>query len=131
MGSDILLQVKRRKVLGETYAQIWGFPTFLDHNFFYEFKQPREEMAHKTQEINKTYKAQKAHESVQTLKPPPHHGASIKPHRELGDTASNDALEAFPVTGLSTPVSNDVGSLSKTLTQSFRGPAMGTVIWGK
>lgn len=66
-------------------------------------------MAYKTQEINKTYKAQKAHESVQTLKSP-NPGASIKPHRELGDTGSNDALEAFPVTGLSTPVSSDIGS---------------------
>lgn len=43
----------------------------------------REEMAHKTQEINKTYKAQKAHESVQTLKPP-HHGASSSHTGSLG-----------------------------------------------
>lgn len=64
----------------ETYAQIWGFPTFLDHFFFsMNVNSPvyREEMAHKTQEINKTYKAQKAHESIQTLKPP----HTMEPHQ--------------------------------------------------
>lgn len=41
-------------------------------------------MAHKTQEINKTYKAQEAHESFQTLKAPPSsQGTSIKEHRKL------------------------------------------------
>lgn len=54
------------------------------------------EMAHKTQEINKTYKAQEAHESFQTFKTPPFsHGASIKVHRKLPGHSLNDALVGF------------------------------------
>lgn len=79
VGSETLLQVKGRKVLSERLMHRFGdFPHFWITFFSMNVNSPvyREEMAHKTQEINKTYKAQKARESVQTLKPPPHHGAS-------------------------------------------------------
>lgn len=79
-GSETLLKVKGRKVLGERLMHRFGdFPHFWITFFSMNVNSPvyREEMAHKTQEINKTYKAQKAHESVQTLKPP----HTMEPHQ--------------------------------------------------
>lgn len=49
-------------------------------------------MAHKTQEINKTYKAQEAHESLQTLKAPPSQEPPSSHTGSSRETASDDTL---------------------------------------